>query len=321
MQRPSAKPSWRPGGRTKDPPNLLLSAGAALSLSGRGVATPGPVTPTPRAVAVTPRAAPTPAKAAPAPTPTPTPAPAEPAPPPTPPPAPRPATPPPAAEPAPAPAPEPAPAPAPEPAPAEPAPALAAPAEPVPAPEPEPAAAAAPPSPEPVRDGFITIVWADLTARLPVEGGHVSVCDIDAELALRAVFPRCDIELTRVPPRGIDMRTAAWDALEAKDSYDVFFDLRADVTYYALVREHEAEAAADEARKEEIRAGSDAALAARAASGLLAEARDGCEMDSGSAAAAAAVAASAAAAVAAVEGDAAAVGGDAAASIAATADA
>ena len=119
--------------------------------------------------------------------------------------------------------------------------------------------------PSPVRDGLVTIRWADLEAKLSIASGHLSVTDIDDELALRAVFPRCEIELSRVAPKGVDMASADWDALEAKDVYGVFFGLEADVTYFALVREHPEEAAKEFARKELLRAQAAAEMRRRVA--------------------------------------------------------
>ena len=145
-------------------------------------------------------------------------------------------------------------------------------------------------APEPAElDGFITIIWADLVVRLAVSAGHVSVTDIDNELALRAVFPRCDIELTKSAPKGVDMRTAAWDQLEARDAYDVFFGLVPDTTYYALVRENEEEAEKEEVRREALRIQTEATLAERRQQSAREEALFGTEIDAATSAAQAAL--------------------------------
>lgn len=144
-------------------------------------------------------------------------------------------------------------------------------------------------APEPELDGFITIIWADLVVRLAVSAGHVSVTDIDNELALRAVFPRCDIELTKSAPKGVDMRTAAWDQLEARDAYDVFFGLVPDTTYYALVRENEEEAEKEDVRREALRIQTEATLAERRQQSAREEALFGTEIDSATSAAQAAL--------------------------------
>lgn len=153
---------------------------------------------------------------------------------------------------------------------------------------PAPALDAAVATPEAL-DGFITIVWADLIVRLAVSAGHVSVSDIDDELALRAVFPRCDIELTRIAPKGVDMRTAAWDALEARDTYGIFFGLIPDTTYYALVRENEEEAEKEELRRQALRAQTEATLASRRAHSERQEALLGADIDAATSAAKAAL--------------------------------
>jgi hypothetical protein len=114
--------------------------------------------------------------------------------------------------------------------------------------------------PSPLRDGLVSIKYADLMARLSIESGHLSVDLIDDELALRAVYPRCDIELSRIPPIGIDMKTAQWDSLEARDAYGVFFGLEAGVTYWVIIREHPEEIERDELRREVLRAESEAEL-------------------------------------------------------------
>ena len=114
--------------------------------------------------------------------------------------------------------------------------------------------------PSPVRDGLVIIKYADLMARLSIESGHLSVDLIDDELALRAVYPRCDIELSRIQPIGVDMKTADWDRLEARDTYGVFFGLEAGVTYFVVIREHPEEIEKDEMRRQVLRAESEAEL-------------------------------------------------------------
>jgi hypothetical protein len=291
-QKGSSKPQWRPAGKPKSAAPPLLGSGAALSIQGRSVAIPS--SPTPR-IAVQPKAAQS--KALPLP----------PSPPPPPPPIP--------ASPVAAPSPIVAPVaqlitvPEKEPDVATlstltvgdviamiqtadvlaPVPAVTSIVIPLETPAPALDAAIATPEPAPALDGFVTIIWADLVVRLAVSAGHVSVSDIDDELALRAVFPRCDIELTKIAPKGVDMRTAAWDALEARDTYGIFFGLIPDTTYFALVRENEEEAEKEELRRKALRAQTEATLASRRAQSERQEALLGADIDAATSAAKAAL--------------------------------
>ena len=115
--------------------------------------------------------------------------------------------------------------------------------------------------------------WADMEARLACAGGKLDGAVVDEELALSFVFPRCEIELCTEAPRGIDMRTAAWGACAAKDTYGVFFGLVPGSTYWALVREHPEEAAKAEAARALLAAECAAVMAARAAAAAAAEDR------------------------------------------------
>jgi hypothetical protein len=88
-----------------------------------------------------------------------------------------------------------------------------------------------------------------MEARLACADGKLDSARVDEELALSFVFPRCEIERCTEAPRGVDMRTAAWGACAAKDTYGVFFGLVPGSTYWALVREHPEEAAKAEAAR------------------------------------------------------------------------
>ncbi len=137
----------------------------------------------------------------------------------------------------------------------------------------EPAAAPEepPPPPPPCLDGIVSVRWADMEARLACADGKLDSARVDEELALSFVFPRCEIELCTEAPRGVDMRTAAWGACAAKDTYGVFFGLVPGATYWALVREHPEEAAKAEAARALVAAEGAAVVAARAAAAAEAE--------------------------------------------------
>lgn len=120
--------------------------------------------------------------------------------------------------------------------------------------------------------GHVQVRWADMEARLPCTDGKLEASVVNEELALSYVFPRCEVELCRVAPRGIDMRTAAWGECCGKDAYGLFFGLVPGETYWALVREHPEEVAKAEAARAVIVQECEAVMAARRAAEEAAEA-------------------------------------------------
>lgn len=114
-----------------------------------------------------------------------------------------------------------------------------------------------PPHPFEHLTGQITVVWADMSCNLSINHGKLDVAVVDEELALSFVFPRCELELCLHPPKGVDMKSARWDDLLAKDNYGIFFDLQPGTTYFVLVREHPEEVAKAEAAREEARLASE----------------------------------------------------------------
>jgi len=120
-----------------------------------------------------------------------------------------------------------------------------------------------PPHPFEHLTGSITVVWADLSCNLSITHGKLDVAVVDEELALSFVFPRCEIELCRHPPKGVDMKTARWDDCLAKDNYGILFDLQPGTTYFVLVKEHPEEVAKAEAAREEARLASEVVMKER----------------------------------------------------------
>ena len=115
--------------------------------------------------------------------------------------------------------------------------------------------------------GTITLLYDVNRHPLQIVKGRTTAEAIDEETALTFAYPNCEIHLTRMPVRGTDWKTVAWDRLEARDAAGNFSGLVAGKEYYCVVVEDGKEKARYEKEQAARGAKALAAYEARAAAG------------------------------------------------------